>query len=357
MRHPDGTYGPRRRLSRGARSRAWLVASRRVPHDPLDEVLALKRAGQLDEAVIALESLLSRQPAHALALAHLADVQLRRGRLTEAAGCLDRAEAVSGTTGHTARLRGDLCFREQRYAEAARCYQDADALGQAGTWSLVQLARCRLHLRDLDGARGAAAKAVERQPDSSGGWLVLGDIALKEGRAPEAEEMYARAHEAAPGDGFAYAKLVEARVGSLPKESRAREVEVLLRTTGRGNAHLQGLLARLRAGEGELDQAVEVWAKRVASRGDAYSRRMYAFSLLKAGRPEEAAPALAQCLADDPANLIVFRTYVNLQRKRQALGELRKTLEELLPRAAHRAGAYHGELKKLPLEAEGAGPQ
>ena len=136
---------------------------------------------------------------------------------------------------------------------------------------------------------------------------------------------------------------------SLPPGARAREVEVLLRTSAKGNIQLQGVLAKLRADQGDLDQAAEVWAKTLASKGDAYSRRMYGFSLLKAGRADEAAAVLAHCLADDPANVIVFRNYVRLQHKRGALGELRRTLEELLPRAGTRAGAFHGELRKLPL--------
>ncbi len=337
-----GTYGPAGELG--------LVASGKVPgYDELEDALKLKRAGELDKAVIALEGVLGRQPAHALALAHLAEVQLRRGRRTEAAQCLDRADAVAGTTGFTARLRGDVYYKGERFAEAARCYQDADALGDRGTWSLVQLARCRLRLRDVEGAIGAAAKAVERQPNDSGGWVVLGDIARRDGRSGDAEELYLRAHEVAPHDDFAYARLVEARVMALPPEARSREVEVLLKTTARGNTQLQGVLARLRAGQGDLGQAAEMWAKTLAAKGDAYSRRMYAFSLLKAARTDEAAALLAQCLADDPTNVIVFRNYVNLQHKREALAELRRTLEELLPRAGARAGAFHGELRKLPL--------
>ncbi|MGO9658631.1 MAG: tetratricopeptide repeat protein [Acidimicrobiales bacterium] len=285
-------------------------------YDELEDALKLKRAGELDKAVIALEGVLGRQPAHALALAHLAEVQLRRGRRTEAAQCLDRADAVAGTTGFTARLRGDVYYKGERFAEAARCYQDADALGDRGTWSLVQLARCRLRLRDVEGAIGAAAKAVERQPNDSGGWVVLGDIARRDGRSGDAEELYLRAHEVAPHDDFAYARLVEARVMALPPEARSREVEVLLKTTARGNTQLQGVLARLRAGQGDLGQAAEMWAKTLAAKGDAYSRRMYAFSLLKAARTDEAAALLAQCLADDPTNVIVFRNYVNLQHKR-----------------------------------------
>jgi tetratricopeptide (TPR) repeat protein len=311
----------------------------------IEEALSLKRAGELDRAAIALEGVLASRPQHVLALTHLAEVQARRGRRAEAWQCLDRAEAVAGMTARTAELRGDLHYKEGRYAAAARSYEDAEALGAKGTWSLVQLARCRLRQKDLEGAKGAAAKAVERDPSSSGGWLVLGDIAKKEARGDDAIEMYQRAHEAAPKDTFVYARLVEARLEKLPPDEKKREIEVLLKTTG--NAHLRGVLAKLHKDEGDMDQAAQEWAKASGTKGNAFSRRMYAFSLLKAGKDEEAAAALARSLADDPANVIVFRNYVNLQKKRGAVEELRRTLEELLPRAGARAGVFKGELKRL----------
>ena len=313
----------------------------------LGAALQLKREGRLDQAVIALEALLARQPANALALAHLAETQLRRRRLTEAAECLDRAEAAGGTTAMTARLRGDLYYKRRRYAEAARSYREADALGDKGTWSLVGLARSCLHSGDIEGAKGAASKAAERAPTDSRGWLVLGEIAMAEGRLPEAEKFFARAHEASPNDKYAYAELVEARVMQMPEEARAQEIEVLLRTTAKGNTHLQRLLGRLQKDLGQLEKATETLGRAVES-GDSYSRSAYAFSLKKAGRLDEAAHALAQCLADDPADPVIFKNYVSLQTQRGATDELRATLEELLPRAGARRGAFLGALKKLP---------
>jgi tetratricopeptide (TPR) repeat protein len=314
----------------------------------LGDALRLKRAGHLDQAVIALEALLAHQPTNAIALSNLAEVQLRRRRLTEAAECLDRAEAAAGTTAMTARLRGDLSYKRRRYSDAARSYREADALGDRGTWSLVGLARSCLHSGDHEGARGAASKATERAPGDPAGWLALGEIAMAEKRLPEAEKFFQRAHEASPKDKYAYAELVRARVMQMPKEERAAEVEVLLRTTGKGNSHLQRLLGKLQKDEGDLDKAAKTLAQAVQS-GDAYSRSAYAFSLKTAGRLDEAARALAQCLADDPADPVIFRHYVSLQKERDALEELRSTLEELLPRAGERRGAFLGALKTLPI--------
>ena len=313
----------------------------------LDDALRLKRAGDLDAAVIALEGVLSRSPANPVALAHLAEVQLKRGRLEEAAGALERAETVAGTTRFTAKVRGDLCYKAGSFKDAARNYQDAAALGDESSWLLVQLARCRLRVGDLDGARGSAAQAAERDPTSAAPWVVLGDIALREQRLDDAETMYTRAHERAPDDQWAYAKLVEARLLRLPPERREHEMQVLLKTTGRDNRHLVGVLAKLRSEQGDEADAARVWAQR-AQTGDLYARKQEGFALRKAGKLEEAAAVLRSCLAADPEDRYVFSSYVSLQRERGAWQELRVALEDALPRAGSRRGAFYGALRKLP---------
>jgi tetratricopeptide (TPR) repeat protein len=311
----------------------------------LNEALRLKRAGDYDGAVIALEAVLSRQPRHPLALAQLADVQLRRGRLQEAAATLDRAEAAGGATAFTCRLRGDVQYRSGHFAEAATSYRDASALGDSDSWPLVQLARCRLRLGDLEGARGAASAAAERDPGKAAPWVVLGDAAVKGGQPEEAEAHYRRAHEREPDDEWAYAKLVEVRLAQLPEDRREQEIRVLMKTS-RQNRHLAGVLANLRKARGDSEGAAEVWASR-ARDGDRYARKQEGFALGKAGRLDEAAAVLGACLAEDPEDRFVFSSYVSVQRRRGATEELRRVLEGALPRAGSRRGAYYGELRKL----------
>jgi len=314
----------------------------------LQRALDLKRAGSMDDALIALEGVLAQAPNHPAALANLAEVQLRRNRPQEAAAALDGAEAAAGRTAFTARLRGDLEARARRWADAARAYEHAEALGDRGTWSLVQLARCRLHLGDLEGARGAASRAIEKDEGASAAWTLLGEMALREDKLDEAEAMLERAHQHAPADEFAYAKLVEIRLLRLPPERRDREIDVLLKSSGRGNRHLLGSLARLRSRRGDDKSAAEAWGLRVQQHGnDHYARKMQGYSLRKAGLLDEAAPVLRACLIADPEDLILFRTYIHLQRRRGAIDELREALEELLPSAGNRSGAVHGELRKL----------
>jgi tetratricopeptide (TPR) repeat protein len=313
----------------------------------LEHALELKRSGRLDEAVIALEGVLARSSSNAVALAHLAEVQLRRRRLADAADALERAETLAGTTAFTARIRGDLRYRERRWRDAARCYADAEALGDKGTWSLVQLARCHFRLNELEAARGAASRAVERNDGESSAWVALGEIALREGHEDVAVAMFERAHQRAPNDEFAYAKLIEARVLRLAPEEREREVEVLLRSQDKGNRHLLGVLAKLRSQGGDDRAAAEAWGASRKLHGDLFSRKMEAYALKKAGDVEQAAALMRACLLEDPEDVVLFQNFVRIQRKRAALDELRSTLEELVPLAGGRRGAVYGELRKL----------
>lgn len=318
----------------------------------LSEALQLKRAGRLDEAAIALEAVLADVAPggseEAVALVHLAEVQVRRRRLPEAADALDRAEATAGVTAWSARVRGDLCYREQRFADAAGAYREACALGEGGTWSLIQLGRCCLRTGDVDGARGAASRAVERDEAASGAWLILGETALRQGELDEALDRFERAHRCAPGDEFAYAKLIEARLTRLAPEDRAREVEVLLRSQAKGNRHLLRVLAKLASDGGDPARAAEVWREiRDLHGGDLFARKQEAFALRKAGQLDRAAALFRACVMDDPHDIILFRTYIHLQYERGATAELRESLEQLLPVAGERRGAVYGELRKL----------
>ena len=319
----------------------------------LERALELKKAGRLDEAVIAIEALLSDDPRNAFALAHLAHLQLRRRRPADALAELEKAESSGGVTAFTARVRGDALYRLGRHRQAAGAYEEADALGDRDAWTLAQLARCRLRDGDLDGARDAAARAIEREPDAAPGWVAMGDVAMRAGDTAQAEERFQRARELAPDDQYAYARLVEARLLQLEPEDRGRELEVLLRSSGRENRFLGAALARLRSQLGDEAGAAAAWRRSRRSAGDLFSRAQEGYALRRAGRLDEAAVLLRDVLLEDPGDVILFRTYVSLQRQRGELDELRRTLQDLLPVAGPRRGAVYGELRKLPgMDAE-----
>ena len=115
-----------------------------------------------------------------------------------------------------------------------------------------------------------------------------------------------------------------------------------------GDEWLLGVLARLRSDRGDEQRAAEAW--RQASElegGDLYARKMEGYALRRAGKLEQAAAVLRECLLADPEDVILFRTYVHLERRRGAVDDLRATLETLLPRAGSRRGPIYGELRKL----------
>jgi tetratricopeptide (TPR) repeat protein len=319
-----------------------------VQRAQLERALELKRSGRLDEAVIALEALLADEPRNAQALAHLAHIQLRRRRPADALTELEKAEAAGGATAFTARVRGDALYRLGRHRDAAAAYEEADALGDRDAWPLAQLARCRLRENDLDGARDAAARAVEREPEAAAGWVAQGEVAFRAGEPALAEERFRRAHELAPDDQYAYARLVEARLLQLEPEERGRELEVLLRSSGRENRFLGAALARLRRELGDDAGAAAAWRRTRRSGDDRFARAQEGYALRRAGRLDEAAVLLRDVLLEDPADVILFRTYISLQRQRGELDELRQTLQDLLPIAGLRKGAVYGELRKLP---------
>jgi predicted Zn-dependent protease len=318
-----------------------------VVQPELERALELKRSGRLDEAVIALEALLANDPGNAVALAHLAQCQLRRRRPADALSELDRAEAAGGVTAFSARVRADALYRLGRHREAATAYEEADALGDRDPFTLAQLARCRLRVNDVDGARDAAVRAVERDPHGAAGHVAMGEVAARSGDAADAESRFQRARELAPDDEYAYARLIEARLLQLPPEDRARELEVLMRSTGRENRFLPGVLARLRSQLGDEEGAAAAWRSGQRQGASLFARAQEGYALRRAGRLDEAAVLLRDVLLEDPSDVILFRTYVGLQRKRGALDELERTLEELLPIAGARRGAVYGELRKL----------
>jgi len=323
--------------------------------DRLARAFSLSQERRYDEAVILLESVLEAEPANSAALTQLAFCQLRRRQPQLALLELDKAESVDGVTARTARMRGDALTSLRHYREARTAYREADALGDRTSWNLVQLARCCLRLNDLEDARAVAVRAVERGPDDHAAWVVLGDVAVRAGDVAEAETAYKRATELKPGDGYAYARMIECRLLQFEPEDRKREVELLLKSTGGDNPHLLQLLARLQGELGDPAAAAAAWRKsrrRAGRAGNAFALRMEGFALKKAGSLPEAAAVLRESLLMEPENVIAFQGYVRLQQERGAIGELRETLQELLPIAGSRRGAVHGELRKLPSDGE-----
>lgn len=136
----------------------------------------------------------------------------------------------------------------------------------------------------------------------------------------------------------------------LPPDRGLAELDVLLKSSGRGNRYLVQLRARLASQLGDHREAAQAWRRSQDIGGDRYAREHEAYALKRAGDLEGAARLMRACLLEDPLNKILFRNYVRLQWQRDAKQELERTLQELLPVAGERRGAVYGELRKLARE-------
>ena len=113
--------------------------------------------------------------------------------------------------------------------------------------------------------------------------------------------------------------------------------------------HLLGVLAQVQRELGDETAAAEAWRRSGdrAAGGDLFARKQEGYARRRAGDLEGAAHVLRDCLLRAPQDVILFKTYVGLERQRGATDELKQTLQELLPVAGPRRGAVYAELRRL----------
>lgn len=87
---------------------------------------------------------------------------------------------------------GDLYWRNGRYVEAERVYDESLSLTPNYNLALLGKGRTRAALGDLDSAATLVSGALERSPHSSYA-IILGDIKRKQGNEPAAQNLYALA--------------------------------------------------------------------------------------------------------------------------------------------------------------------
>ena len=90
---------------------------------------------------------------------------------------------------------GDLYWRNGRYAEAERVYDESLSLTPNYTLALLGKGRTRAALGDLDSAATLVSGALERSPHTSYA-IILGDIKRKQGNEAAARNLYALADNA-----------------------------------------------------------------------------------------------------------------------------------------------------------------
>jgi tetratricopeptide (TPR) repeat protein len=211
-----------------------------------------ERTGQLEAALDHTREALSRTPSHPGALARAAGLLMRLGRLDEAVATYDRAVEAAPDDDSRARLLYELAWLARdslKDARLARSYVDrslaihltAEALRLASG-----LAEHDGRDRDLEQLLSQLAALGDRQAR-----LSQAKVLLRLGRAAEAAQAAEQVAQVYPRE--ALALLVDARevLGQLDYVRAALE-----RLVDHGaDAPVRVRLARLLAGEGELDRA------------------------------------------------------------------------------------------------------
>lgn len=121
---------------------------------------ALFRAGGFDEADQACREVLGAEPRSGEALARRGRISLLRNRLAEAEEVLAKATDPSGPTGEVKKLLAELCYRQDRFREAAELF---GALGRRAVQKkLNHLSRQQPYVVEADGE--AVAPFVRLDP-------------------------------------------------------------------------------------------------------------------------------------------------------------------------------------------------
>ena len=237
--------------------------------------------------------------------------------LADAADALERAEAVAGTTASTARIRGDLRYRERRWREAARCYADAECWGTGARGR-----SCSSHGATSAWTRwrrrGGCVPSGERNEADASALVVLGEVALRDGREDDAVHHFERAHERGTRRRV---RLRQADRGPGPAaapriaSARSRSCSgATTRATATCSECWPGCAPRRRRPAGGRDLGRPAQAPRRPLRPQDGGLRP-----AQGGRPGAGGRPVPRLPLEDPEDLILFRTFVHLQRSRGAL--------------------------------------
>lgn len=292
---PDPAFAPQiqaylQRFGDDAELRGAMEAARvaSVPPDPnaalRQEGFAALEAGgttALRESARRFEAAIAANPRDADALGGLGIVRLRENRAAEARQLLERAVA----------------------ADPSRAQQWQSALDGASYGLELAEARAALRRNDLEGADTIARSAARRQvEDRTDVEVLLGQIALRRGEAPAAEQRFRTALARRPNfpparDGLAQALRAQGRLAELPPAQRVPRI-------AGGDAESSGASARARADASATGDPVvaEALLRQALTRqpNDPWLRLDLARALRRQGRAAEGRAVMEEQVARDP---------------------------------------------------------
>ena len=270
------------------------------------------QTGRLDEAAERFEHVLRLQPAHREAAAHLADVNLRLGRLAVAR---EQFQAiVEAFPAFANNGLGEVALREERFDEAIRRLQAVLERVPSATAVHFPLAMAYRGLGRLDEARrhldlrGTGSVRVSDPLVDRIRTLVRGERALvlqgrelyEAGQFSDAVDAFRRATAAAPASATAHVNLGLALV-QLGDRNSAIEAFRAAVAAAPEDAAAHASLGALLAEAGRLGEAAEhLRAAFDRAPEAAATRTLLVRSLIRLGRNDDALTVLARAASLDP---------------------------------------------------------
>lgn len=233
-------------------------------------------------------------PQLAEAFARLGTLSAQQGDLRTARAALANATAVTPEDGRFVYLLGVYTAAGGDKARALALYREALALEDDYLPIRYRLAALQLELGDFAGVRATIGDVAEQREDLAPPAALMGELALREKRWPDAERWFARALEAEPAAITLHARRAEALVGL----GRRAEAEA----------------ARAKAGPFELQYADPLVDGEFAPQPIPVTAR--ALALAAEGRHGDAVALLDAALAQAPDSAELLAAYARVEADR-----------------------------------------
>lgn len=233
----------------------------------------------------------------------LGDVLMEQGRLDEAVDAYQKMVDLKpgpqafARIAHLRWLKGDLEGAVELMREAAASVSGVEA--ESSAWMLTKLAAYEWQRGDTNAARRAAAKALALQKDFPPALLLLGKMALTEGRTSEAVECLQLATRANPLPEYQWALSEALRVSGQGAAAEVVERDLMKHGAAEDPRTFSLFLATRRI---EASRAVELAEQELLTRADVHTHDARSWALAAAGRLEEARRASLLALAEGTAD-------------------------------------------------------
>jgi predicted Zn-dependent protease len=175
------------------------------------------KSGDLNGAVEAFDSALTRDPKHVKSLLNSARVLMDLGRDSEALERVNTARSLDSTSAEGIRLLARAQHRLGHIDEAVSAYREALVRDESDVWAMNNLGMLYIEQKDPQSALGPLARAVQLKPESPIFQNNLGMALELTGHVTEARRAYDDAIKA--DSGYTKAQANARRLGDVVVDS------------------------------------------------------------------------------------------------------------------------------------------